>query len=256
MKIKKILTIGTPLIAGLTALTTISGACSKLDYRIKFDLNKEKNKQNLIPVKIADISDGDTVVAEILDDSFKQYIKHGKGSKVKVRIFGIDTPEKAVSGTKSDTEENSWAEKASKFCAKTLKVGETYLLFYHGEDTYDRLVGDIFYKEKPTDEKYLSYAVEITRAGWTLPHVSDTDIKLINVKYTLPYYTLLQIAYAMEEASHNRVGAFKKFKYPERFAKIYKLKPNSAYTSFIRKKKFKHDTTVFDYEKKAYPNLL
>lgn len=256
MKFKKILVISSPLIASFAALSTIS--CSKArDYSIKLDFSKPIVEKYTIPVKIVENSDGDTAKVQIMSDKLKKYISLGKGDITKVRIFGVDTPEKAVGTTKSDPEEYKYAAKASEFCSNTLKVGEQYLLFLssYTTDTFGRLVGDFFFKKNPSDEKYLSYSVEITRSGWTLPHTSLDSIKLIDEKYSLSYYTLLLIAYAMEDAAKNKAGAFKDFKTPYYFSQIYKLKPNSAYTYFLRDNNT-DPTYVFQYEKKAYPNLL
>ncbi|WP_406614857.1 thermonuclease family protein [Mycoplasmopsis hyopharyngis] len=163
MKIKTKVLIPSLLAASsLAIIPTISSSCNEfknvvgpikanyeLDTRIKLDTEDELFKKRAFKAKVTDNSDGDTVTVEALEDRTEQKIE--KGKEYKIRLSGIDTPEKAVGGVKSEKREYTYALMSSDFCIKTLSVGKEVIVFADEKDSFGRTVGDVFFD--PTEIK-------------------------------------------------------------------------------------------------------
>lgn len=243
MKIKKLLNLGmgTSLVS-LPLLSVVS--CEKPEeFNPEIHLNKEFTavQKSVSRFKVVDGADGDTVVLEALEDNQERGIK--KGDINKIRLAGIDTPEKAVGGVRSTDYEYSYAEKSSAFASKTLKVGKIIYAYITSKDSFKRWVGDIFYSETnddPTsiDEVNRSYSVQITRAGLTLPYDSNPiqNIELQKYKGTLQWYTWRMLGIAMANAEYYNDGFFADFWNPWSISrKVYLQKPlGNAFESFTK----------------------
>ncbi|MGV2392865.1 UNVERIFIED_CONTAM: hypothetical protein O8I53_07735 [Campylobacter lari] len=83
--------------------------------------------QSLVKAQIIDGADGDTVKVKILEvpSTFTKYPNLKINSEeYKVRLAGIDTPEKNVGGTDSTPYEHKFAEMSSAFAASKLANGK------------------------------------------------------------------------------------------------------------------------------------
>lgn len=160
MKIKtKILIPSLLATSSLAIIPTISSSCNEfknivgpikanyeLDTRIKLEKEDMLFQKRAFKAKVTDNSDGDTVTVEALEAKPDQQIE--KGKEYKIRLSGIDTPEKAVGGQKSEKREYTYALMSSDFCIKTLSVGKEVIVFADEKDSFGRTVGDVFFDPK------------------------------------------------------------------------------------------------------------
>ncbi|MBU4690636.1 thermonuclease family protein [Mycoplasma sp. ES3157-GEN-MYC] len=231
-------------------LTTLSASCSqkisdekieqqfnelmkeKGNWEIKLDKNNSFVNKNIFKARVTQHADGDTIQVLALENNDKHSITTGK--QYKIRLAGIDTPEKNVGGTDSDPEEMFWAVKASKFCEKVLKDNQIVYIYATGKDTYGRITADVFFsydnnQPNSVEEAKHSYSVEITRAGWTLPYLTNpSDLVTLIDKGTLQSYTFYSLGLALKSAYDNKRGFFYTQslfkKKPTDFSNIYKIK--------------------------------
>ncbi|WBP84256.1 thermonuclease family protein [Mycoplasmopsis edwardii] len=203
---------------------------------------------------VIDVSDGDTVTVTANETKQVGTVKIDQGQSYKIRLAGIDTPEKAV-GNKSGSItspafEYSFALHATKFAETLLGNGskfgqDVFIGFVNGQDTYGRITADVFFGE---NYKY-SYNTEIVRAGHSLPYKNQTWEAKFKEKDTDSYeynvYPL--IAKAFKEAIQNNKGIFNYFTNPYVASQnIYLIKNNSEWTPFYWEKTTK-ENTVYDY---------
>ncbi|MBZ4218174.1 thermonuclease family protein [Mycoplasma tauri] len=202
-------------------------------YAFEFkNIDWESLKGIVFDGEIVNHSDGDTftVRVEKIDQSNTNY---KVGQEVKIRINGIDTPEKQVGGRTADDFERSYAELSSRFGRETFKTGQKVKVFYTGIDAFGRTVGDIFFGDK---FQYL-YSLEITRAGLTLPAYDGTLISLVdNIpnKKNIEHYFSWQAALAMKQAIEMKNGFYKTFETPFEVERIYRMKSNTKWRIFFK----------------------
>ncbi|TKA59334.1 hypothetical protein MBOVa_2110 [Mycoplasmopsis bovis 8790] len=197
------------------------------------NIHWDKLKAKYFDAEIVSWSDGDTPVVKVTNvDPSNTNAK--KGAETKIRISGIDTPEKFVGGIKSKELEHNYAKISSKFAEEAIPKGSKVRVYADSSDAYGRLVGDLFFGE---NYKYL-YSVEITRSGLTLPYYDDITRALNFVKDPIywEHYALLRLAEALEYAKTNKKGFFKTFALPYWIqSNIYKMKPNGKWTLLDKK---------------------
>ncbi|MGP1451212.1 MAG: hypothetical protein ACTTJO_00340 [Metamycoplasmataceae bacterium] len=248
-------------------LKTINQIDTKLDLSKaeKLPVDWSKNKKWL-DAEIVDWADGDTPRVKILNNPNNLYpglvdtnektsdgqpnphygmfqVKKKDGSLVweypKIRIAGIDTPEKAVGTTPSDPFEYGFAEKSSEFAKKNFLPGRKVRLLTEDLDAFSRITADVFFAEDPNNtnpqnkDYVYSYATEITRAGLTLPYGKNVDLQKMKTKGSIPYYTFYALGKALTYAQDNRKGFFSVLDNPKTVSKyVYTAKPNRDYLIF------------------------
>ncbi|QBF34658.1 hypothetical protein EG856_01840 [Mycoplasmopsis phocirhinis] len=251
MKIKKLIL---PLSLILMPLPiALSAACqsdlpldknhkTEWNSSIHLDSTNKRIKNYVFRAQISNHFDGDTVEVLALEDKPIAGIENNH--KYRLRIAGIDTPEKNVGGNPANETEYKWALKASEFAENTLKLNQIVYVFATGLDSFKRITADVFFNydiDKPNslDEVDKSYSVEITKAGWTLPFNANNGLGIrIKSPYTLEWYTFRMLGMALKFAYDNQKGFFavnkgEKRKSIQEFAKIYQLKPiNNNYINF------------------------
>lgn len=201
-----------------------------------------------IEAEIDHWSDGDTVQIKNI-----KYPNHTMlsdlGKTQRIRLEGIDTPEKAVGGRPAKGLEYSFALLSTRFGEENFAQGmKIRVLTAGGLDGFGRLVGDFYFG----DQFQYSYCTEITRAGLTLPHNSNfqSDAVKIGLKDSVEHYSYLETAKALEDAITNKRGYFSMIPSPHIISSlIYKMKPNNNYLTFLKESK----QNYFNLADKAYP---
>ncbi|WP_427909798.1 thermonuclease family protein [Mycoplasmopsis bovis] len=192
------------------------------------NIDWDKLKAKYFDAEIVKWSDGDTPVVKVTSvDPLNQNVK--VGDETKIRISGVDTPEKFVGGIKSSNLEHNYALLSSKFAEEALPKGSKVRVYGDSKDAYGRIVGDVFFGDK---YQYL-YSVEITRSGLTLPYYDNITLAFSFVKNPVywEHYALLRLGEALEYAKTNKKGFFKTFALPYWIqSNIYKMKPNGKWT--------------------------
>ena len=84
-----------------------------------------------VRVSIQRVVDGDTIHVRLPDDVHVEGL--GRGSNVKVRIHGIDAPERC----------QAWGRESTKALRQMLPVGSTAQLTMRGTDRYGRVLADV-----------------------------------------------------------------------------------------------------------------
>lgn len=84
-----------------------------------------------VQVSIQRVVDGDTIHVRLPDDVHVEGL--GRGSNVKVRIHGIDAPERC----------QAWGRESTKALRQMLPVGSTAQLTMRGTDRYGRVLADV-----------------------------------------------------------------------------------------------------------------
>ena len=84
-----------------------------------------------VQVSIQRVVDGDTIHVRLPDDVHVEGL--GRGSNVKVRIHGIDAPERC----------QAWGKESTKALRQMLPVGSTAQLTMRGTDRYGRVLADV-----------------------------------------------------------------------------------------------------------------
>ncbi|WP_338583361.1 thermonuclease family protein [Mycoplasmopsis cynos] len=221
---------------------------------LNFDFENDPNLRDLyFKAKVKDVSDGDTVTVISLEDKqLANNVSVEKNKEYRVRLSGIDTPEKGLGGKKgvrkSSAFEYAFALHATKFAEEILGkefANDVVVGFVSGKDSYERITADIFFGEK---YKY-SYNAEIVRAGHTLPFKNqgwEANVKNKNIK-SYEYNMYKELAIALSDAIYNKKGLFNYFNNPievQRF--VYLIKPNSEWLPFY-KEKINTEKTIYDY---------
>ncbi|UUD35941.1 thermonuclease family protein [Mycoplasmopsis citelli] len=199
--------------------------------------NEPKIKEFYFDGELAAEADGDTFSVKVTNNNNLSGINNG--DIIRVRLSGIDTPEKASGRTLSSPFENSFAIISSKFASKLMKtklknnlnVGQKLrVAFINGKDAFGRTLGDVFFGE---NYEY-SYNLSITSQGYTLPYLSGTEwqngIKEKNTYESIIFPLMYKY---FNKAIINKKGFFQFFDSPsdaERF--IYLVKPNVAWRPF------------------------
>ncbi|NPB05417.1 MAG: thermonuclease family protein [Aquificae bacterium] len=137
--------------------------------------------------KVIRVSDGDTLVVETED-----------GQQVKIRVVGIDTPEKFVTAKlKKDAAEcgvspelmSLLGKEASKHAHEYLEPGKTVLVVPEGQGKYGRLIARIVVDGK-------DYGLQMIKEGYSCVYEQSAP----------PEYKE-----ALEEAKKNRAGLWKDY---------------------------------------------
>ncbi|WP_426461076.1 thermonuclease family protein [Mycoplasma hafezii] len=163
---------------------------------------------------VTGVADGDTVSVE---PTKYHNVKEGSiqlnQGKLKLRLVGIDTPEKAVGDSKKSVEsspfEYQFAMLSTVYAEKTFPKGRNVRVYLSSNsDPYGRVVGDLFYgTEEGTFD--VSYATEITKAGYTYPYeTGQTWKKLIVLPNTYEHDVYPHIYDAFNIAIDNSRGFF------------------------------------------------
>ncbi|AMD81237.1 hypothetical protein AXW82_01580 [Mycoplasmopsis canis PG 14] len=217
----------------------------------------ETIKKASFRAKIESVSDGDTFSIIALESkTLKGGVTIEEGKSYKVRLSGIDTPEKGVgNGSKyvsASPFEYSFAIHATNFAKKVIDnekyKNDVMIGFVSGKDSYDRITADVFFGE---NYKY-SYISEIVRSGHTLPYSNDIWKLKLQEKDTTSYeYNLYPfIADAFEEAIKNNRGLFNYFDYPGDVSSfVYLIKSNNKWSPFYWERT-SNEEIVRDYLKK------
>ncbi|WP_029906512.1 thermonuclease family protein [Mycoplasmopsis opalescens] len=236
-------------------LTNPSSFETKIDFTNAKKLGIEWNTIRpdiFYDAEVLNISDGDTTTVKINDarlanDNKKLTGSDGKtyesqyenGATVKVRLAGIDTPEKAVDSEQASVFEKQYAQMSSSFNESNFKKGDKVRIFMtskgSGKDSFGRVTADVFFGE----EYQYSYNVEIVRKGLTLPYVKKTDVGA-NINKNSPYhYILLPMRDAFMEAMTSREGFYKNFSSAHAVSNnVYRIKPNTDYQYIGAKNSF------------------
>nr|WP_322959034.1 thermonuclease family protein [Mycoplasmopsis canis]WQQ12430.1 thermonuclease family protein [Mycoplasmopsis canis] len=219
--------------------------------------NKPEINNSSFKARIESVSDGDTFSIIALESkTLKGGITIEKDRVYKVRLSGIDTPEKGVgSGSKyvpASPFEYSFAIHATNFAKQVIgseKFKDNVMVgFVSGKDSYDRITADVFFGE---NYQY-SYISEIVRSGHTLPYSNDIWKLKLQEKDTSSYeYNLYPfIAEAFEEAIKNNKGLFNYFDYPGDVSSfVYLIKSNNKWNPFYWERT-SADEIISDYIKK------
>ncbi|QCZ36479.1 thermonuclease family protein [Mycoplasma nasistruthionis] len=201
---------------------------------LNIDWEAPINKNLSFKAKVLSASDGDTFTIEAKESKIIAGQQITKGETYKIRLAGIDTPEKAVGSGKNVVAaapfEYSFALLASKFGEKVLTNKEVIVGFVEGKDAYERITADIFFG----DNFQHSYNTEIVRAGYTLPLAKQT-YNPEGTQQVGSYEAVIypEIAKAMAEAKQNKRGFFHYFENSSQVARfIYLIKPNTSYIPF------------------------
>lgn len=230
-------------------LPTIVDMEAKFDKSIAKPLYIEWSKEtSWCEATINKWFDGDTpevTIGNVFAPNFSGVAIAGETNKV--RIDGIDTPEKKVGSKDASPWEYSFADASSRFAKSTLVPGTKVRLFMTGKDAFGRWTADIFFGDK----FQYSYATEITRHGFTLPMNGIESLIKIKNPHSLEHYTAIWLADAMNDAWTKRRGFFKIFHKPWAISRdVYKIKPNTGYQIYM---KDSHNS-VYKYKDHAYPN--
>ncbi|EFF41311.1 thermonuclease family protein [Mycoplasmopsis alligatoris] len=222
-----------PLSLGVISLVAIS--CSKTySHEEKLQKGKEElnnvkfiianaydyskvdwTKVNYIEAQIEKWADGDTPFVKNLkpgdNEISKNYFNDNKPflvDGIKIRVLGIDTPEKNVNGTDAGPLEYTWASVATKFGETAIPANQKVRIMIEGKDVYNRFVGSIYFG----NNFELEYSTEIVRAGYTLPNGSTSSDALVDRGPLSRYYNYYGITLAYAEAKKNKNGFWKYFK--------------------------------------------
>lgn len=203
----------------------------------------EDHPKNFFKGKIVEYADGDTMSVRLTED--KPYVFGSvniqPGEVVKIRLKGIDTPEKAVGKKESNPGEHVFAEMSSQFAINLFnkpQYKDVLVGYADSVEGFGRVVADIFFGK---DFKY-SYSAEITRAGYTLPFGETGWKSAYNSPYTIENEVYPFIAEAMMEAVKNKDGFYHYFISPLNMQKnVYKIKTNSKWNIFYD---YKYDNPV------------
>ncbi|VEU74480.1 Uncharacterised protein [Mycoplasmopsis citelli] len=186
---------------------------------------------------IANEADGDTYTIMVTDNHNNNSVKIG--DRVKVRLSGIDTPEKAVDKQQASAFEQSFALLSSKFVSQLMnnklnngiKVGDKLRVgFSSGIDTFLRTLGDVFFGDK----YQYSYNLSIVSEGYTLPYINNAGWQNnINVQNTYENILYPQIYKQFNKAISDEKGFFELFNSPNDVQNfVYLKKPNGKWTPF------------------------
>ncbi|MFU2193221.1 thermonuclease family protein [Mycoplasma sp. 4079] len=194
--------------------------------------------------EVVRVSDGDTAdVVALETKTLASGVEIVKGERYSIRYSGIDTPEKKVDKLNSAPFELGFALLSSKFGEGVLFAKDRNSEFYNvknevrvgfvnGRDSFNRIVGDIFFGE---GFQY-SYNTEITRYGLTLPYNGLEEGWKIQYDSTVPNYANTiypKIALAFREAMVNRSGFFHYLETPEQIESyVYINKQNNKWRIF------------------------
>jgi endonuclease YncB( thermonuclease family) len=100
--------------------------------------------------KVIGVADGDTITVLSVDGDTK--------TPVKIRLAGIDTPEKA----------QDYGAKAKKALSSQIH-GKTVKVVYTEKDRYGRTIGDVYWGKRWIN-------LEMVAAGWAYGDVSEVDL--------------------------------------------------------------------------------
>lgn len=242
---KKITNIGLTLEknANISLAKTIGQAYKELTAnlsdlpKLNIDWNNQTVKAKYFDAYLSGTSDGDTITVTARTALDSQNIK--VGDTVKIRLAGIDTPEKAVSSELSAPLENSFAVISSKFAKDVLeqttsagKVVKQNLRigFVEGKDGYGRVLADVFFG----DNYEYSYNTSIVSQGYTLPYINGFGwVNKINEANTYENVLYPYMYDAFNKAIENKKGFFRFFNSPEDVQKfVYLIKPNNEWRPF------------------------
>lgn len=199
--------------------------------------------------EITSWADGDTLSIKVTANNKVENIDQlAIGKNVKVRISGIDTPEKAVGKKKASAFEYQYAEVSSAFGPHFAKVGDKVRMIGTGLDTFERFTSDV-YKGAKEGEYNVSYSVEMVRNGYTLPLESSGFKKEQTIPGSLTYYSYFEMGRALKEAVEKQSGFFVDYRTPFAVSTfIYKIKQNSGYTMFLDSDDEKDNVWKHKYE--------
>lgn len=256
IKEENLLTLSEPIDITLPTLDDLNTTPNASTYK---PIYADWTKTGFVEGTITGWADGDTPYLNV-DKVSKTYfenkakwieaIKKGGGKvNTKIRCFGIDTPEKNVGGSDAPMFENSLAKKSTSFSQTLIPNGTRVRVITQGKESYNRLVGTIFYGDK----FQYSHSAEIVRNGYTLPSDQDSNF----VPHTETYYTFLAIANALKEAKENKNGFFKVFPSERSISSyIYLTRPIvNAWKSFVEPGPGDNwENRIQEYKNKLYPN--
>ncbi|MFV8434779.1 hypothetical protein ACNQ17_00535 [Mycoplasma sp. Sp48II] len=215
---------------------------------------------NYFDGKIVSIADGDTFSVQLFNEKDtiegtfypggpvfekaegQDKPKRNRYHEPKIRLGGIDTPEKAVDKTMSPPFEYAFALMPTNFATKLWSMtdpetgkpfGANIRVAFLSFDAYERVVADVFFGK---DYKY-SYNCEIVRAGLTLPYSNtfrnENGVGIHNVKNSYEDLVLEQVAIAMHQAQDAHRGFFHYFENTNQISDfIYMAKKNTEGKKF------------------------
>ncbi|TDV24158.1 endonuclease YncB(thermonuclease family) [Mycoplasmopsis mustelae] len=209
---------------------------------LNLDFNSKKLKDISFKASLVSVSDGDTFSVLAKENKIIGNVNVEKGQTYKLRLRGIDTPEKGV-GAKdgykySGAFEYHFALKSTEFAEKFFNKykDDVLISFVDGKDTYNRTVGEIIFgKDETTGNYKYSYSTEIVRAGLTLPLEDSTwsNAFIHNEEDSYIYIMYPKMSEAANQAYQQQLGFFKYFNEPlEISLYVYGLKRNSGYGPF------------------------
>lgn len=195
-------------------------------------------EQKSFKASIKSASDGDTF--EVIANETKSIggkISVQKGQSYRIRLMGIDTPEKGITKpqgyVKAAPFEYAFALRSSEFAEKVKKQygNDILVAFVDGKDAFGRVTAEIMFGP---EYKY-SYNSEILRAGLTLPLANDTweTEFILKNKSSFIYRLYPEMYKAAKYAQENQKGFYKYFDTPDELTTfIWLFKQNNSYDPF------------------------
>ncbi|UUM20009.1 MULTISPECIES: thermonuclease family protein [unclassified Mycoplasma] len=208
--------------------------------KVNIDWNAKEIDKKYFDAEIVADADGDTFVVKVTDKHNTEGFK--VGDELRIRLSGIDTPEKAVSTKLASPFEQTFARISSKFASKLMKtklsngteIGKKLrVAFYSGRDSYDRALADVFFG----DNYEYSYNLSIVAQGYTLPYVQDGNWEnKITQKNTYENLLFPLIYTYFNKAIEEKKGFFEFFNAPRDVQIfVYRMKENGQWRPFWSK---------------------
>ncbi|WGI36763.1 thermonuclease family protein [Mesomycoplasma lagogenitalium] len=189
-------------------------SCQKEDEKYLKESDQLPSYEGIIKhidATIISWADGDTVT---IDAGTGQLVE----GRQRIRLVGIDTPEKGLNKdgvyVESEGEEKLMAEQATNFAKELLPAGTKVKFVFSGRrpaQSYERIVGWIFYEDPQDSGKWKNYSAEIIRQGLTAPNLADWKEKMSDISQ-VEYYEAIKLWNAFYEAWNNNRGMYKNAK--------------------------------------------
>ncbi|QJR44310.1 thermonuclease family protein [Mycoplasma miroungirhinis] len=212
----------------------------KLNQEITIKKYKEDDKSKIIDVKttywqkfgyiegtVIKVFDGDTYLLE--------YEKDGEKKQVKIRCWGLDTPETRSPNVPNVSEiEQKYSDLDTEH-AKSLILNQKVRTILLHQQTYDREVGITFFGKN--FEECFEY--RMLKDGYTLPRFTKENIESWKLEFnkkqkdSIASLFLKDFAYATNYAVLKRLGFYKDFKTPEELQRKVFLSHGDVISTFM-----------------------
>ncbi|WP_462218393.1 thermonuclease family protein [Mycoplasmoides genitalium] len=181
-------------------LSPIATACiAEKPVNNRFNFNSEQLAR-LRKARVNHWRDGDTLEVSFANNHQKP-----------IRIYAIDTPEKAVLSIQRKSEiELKEANKSNWVCQKLIPIGSEVWIWPLNSYSYDREVAAVFFKTNPLQLHFESFAVEMVANGHALPIAgNDFDFVFSDLDPFNPLKIVgIELANGLNNAFNNRKNIF------------------------------------------------